>query len=222
MLLGSGTFGPLPHFGGIDVEWIPAGSKVNDLVALMAFAFAGSVSPGPNNAVLWASGLRFGLHRTVPHVLGTAVGIGVLVVVVASGAGLLLEAVPAVELALKVVGSAYLLYVALLVAQSGGVGHAHVSRPFTLKQAIVFQCVNPKAWVFAVAAVGTFLSPGLHRLVGMALLTGTLMVVVVVSSSIWAAGGAALGRIVDDERLSRAASVALAVLLVASVAIIWM
>lgn len=194
---------------------------MNELVALVAFAFVGSVSPGPNNAVLWASGLQFGFRRTIPHVLGTALGIGVLVVGVAAGMGVLLEAVPAVELVLKLVGSAYLLYVAFIVIGGRAVGRTNVSHPLSLWQAVVFQCVNPKAWIFAVAAVGTFLPPELHRLVGVVLLTGTLMVVVVGSSSIWAVGGAALGRVVDDERKRRAVNIALAILLVASVALIW-
>ena len=194
---------------------------MNELVALVGFAFVGSVSPGPNNAVLWASGLRFGLRRTIPHVVGTALGIGALVMGVAAGIGALLEAMPAAELGLKLVGSAYLLFVAVLVLRGGGVGRADVSNPLTLWQAVAFQCVNPKAWIFAVAAVGTFLPPSLPRLVGVGLLTGTLMVVVVASSSIWAAGGAALGRIVENERTGRAVSIALAVLLVASVALIW-
>ena len=194
---------------------------MNELVALVAFAFVGSVSPGPNNTVLWASGMGFGFRRTVPHVLGTALGIGVLVLGVAAGIGALLDAVPAAELALKLVGSAYLLYVAYLVLGSGAVGRADVSRPLGVWQAIVFQCVNPKAWIFAIAAVSTFLPPALHRLAGVFVLAGTLMVVVVGSSSIWAAGGAMLGRVVDDERARRVVSVALAVLLVASVALIW-
>lgn len=194
---------------------------MNELVALVAFAFVGSVSPGPNNAVLWASGLQFGFRRTIPHVLGTALGIGVLVVGVAAGIGVLLEAVPAVELVLKLVGSAYLLYVAFIVIGGRAVGRTNVSHPLSLWQAVVFQCVNPKAWIFAVAAVGTFLPPELHRLVGVVLLTGTLMVVVVGSSSICAVGGAAIGRVVDDERKRRAVNIALAILLVASVALIW-
>jgi threonine/homoserine/homoserine lactone efflux protein len=205
---------------GVDATRIP-GPVVTELVALVGFAFVGSVSPGPNNTVLWASGLRFGFRRTIPHVLGTALGIGVLVLGVAAGIGALLEAVPTAEFVLKLVGSAYLLYVAFLVLGSRGVGRTDVSHPLSLWQAVAFQCVNPKAWVFAIAAVGTFLPPALPWLVGVALLTGTLMVVVVGSSSIWAVGGAALGRVVDDERTRRAVSIALAVLLVASVALIW-
>jgi threonine/homoserine/homoserine lactone efflux protein len=145
----------------------------------------------------------------------------VLVLGVAAGIGVLIEAVPAAEVGLKVAGSAYLLYMAVLVLGSGGVGRTDVSHPLSLWQAVAFQSVNPKAWIFAIAAVGTFLPPTLPRLVGVALLTGILMVVVVGSSSIWAAGGAVLGRIVDDERMRKLVSIVLATLLVASVALIW-
>ena len=177
---------------------------VNDLFALLGFAFVGTVSPGPNNAVLWGSGLRFGFGRTIPHVLGTALGIGAIVLGVAAGIGALLEAVPAAEVVLKVVGSAYLLYVAYLVAGSGGVGRTVVAHPLSVWQGVVFQFVNPKAWIFSIAAVGAFLPRALPRLVAVGLLTGIVMIVVVGSSSIWAAGGAALGRVVEDERRRRA------------------
>lgn len=194
---------------------------MHELVALVGFAFVGTVSPGPNNAVLWASGVRFGFRRTVPHVLGTAIGMGALTIGVAAGIGALVDAVPAVRIGLKVVGSAYLLFVAYLVLRSGRVGRANVSHPMSVWQGVTFQCVNPKAWIFSIAAVGTFLSPDLPWPAGVALLTGTIMVIVVCSSSIWAAGGAALGRLVDHERTRRVVSIVLAALLVASVALIW-
>jgi len=216
------TAGPILGLDAGHVEQTDRQTVVNELVALVAFAFAGSVSPGPNNALLWASGLRFGFRRTVPHVLGTAIGIGTLVVGVAAGIGILVETVPTVELVLKVVGSAYLLYVAYQVAGTGAAGRTSVSKPLSLWQGIAFQCVNPKAWVFALAAVGTFLPPALHRLTDVAVLTGVLMLVVVGSSTIWAIGGAALGGIAGDERKRRAVNVVLAALLVASVALIWM
>jgi threonine/homoserine/homoserine lactone efflux protein len=198
-----------------------SGPVVNELAGLVGFAFVGTVSPGPNNTVLWASGMRFGFRRSTPHVLGTALGIGGLAVGVAAGIGALLEAMPAAKLALKVVGSLYLLYVAVLVVRGGDVKHADVSHPLSLGQGAAFQFANPKAWIFAIAAVGTFLSPALPWPVGVALLTGTLMVIVIASSSIWAAGGAALGRVVENERARGAVSIALAVLLGASVALIW-
>jgi threonine/homoserine/homoserine lactone efflux protein len=194
---------------------------VKALAALLTFAFVGTVSPGPNNTVLWASGMRFGFRQTLPHVLGTAVGMGALVLGVAGGIDAILDAAPAAEIALKVAGSAYLLYVAYLVLGSGGVGESGISHPLSFWQAIAFQWVNPKAWIFAITAVGTFLPPLLPGFTGAALFAGILMVVVVASSSAWAAGGAGLGRFVQDDRTRRTISVVLAALLVASVALIW-
>lgn len=211
----------LDGLDGLDgpLGWLAA--LVNQLLGLMAFAFVGSVSPGPNNAILWASGLRFGYRRTLAHVLGTAIGIGALVVVASVGVGELVRAVPALELALRVGGSAYLLWLAYLVARSGSGSRSTVASPLRLWQAVAFQWVNPKGWIFALTAVGTFLPGGLHRAAGVGLTTVLLMGIVVVTASIWALGGAALSRWVDDPRSLRVVSIVLAVLLVGSVALIW-
>jgi threonine/homoserine/homoserine lactone efflux protein len=195
---------------------------LNELAALVAFAFVGSFSPGPNNAVLWASGISFGFRRTIPHVLGGALGVGALVVGVAAGIGAFLEAVPATALALKMAGSVYLLYVAWRVAGSGVIARAEAAHPLGVWQAAVFQWLNPKAWVFAVALAGTFIPEDVAAPAGIALLTGVVIAVVVVSFTIWAAGGAALARFVDDERRRRLASLVLAALIVASVVFLWM
>jgi threonine/homoserine/homoserine lactone efflux protein len=204
-------------------DGIEAGSPpvLNEVAALVAFAFAGSFSPGPNNAVLWASGISFGFRRTIPHVIGGALGVGVLVVGVAAGIGAFLEAVPAVALALKVAGSVYLLYVAYRVAGSGAIVQSEAAHPLQVWQAAVFQWLNPKAWVFAIALVGTFLPENLHRPAGIAFLTGVVVVVVSVSFTIWAAGGAALTRFVADARRRRIVSLVLAALIVASIVLLW-
>jgi threonine/homoserine/homoserine lactone efflux protein len=194
---------------------------VRTLLAFVAFAFVGTVSPGPNNTILWASGMRFGFLDTVPHVIGTAIGMAMLAVGVAAGIGAILNAVPAAETALKVVGSVYLLYVAYAILRSGRVEASDISHPLTLWQGVAFQWVNPKAWVFTIAAVGTFVPPTLPRTLGVTLLCLILVVVVIGSSSAWAAGGAGLGRFVEDERTRRVINLVLAALLVASVALIW-
>lgn len=194
---------------------------LNEIAALVAFAFVGSFSPGPNNAVLWASGISFGFRRTLPHVVGGALGVGALVVGVAAGIGALLEAVPAAALALRVAGTGYLLYVAWRVAGSGVIARSEAAHPLGVWQAAVFQWLNPKAWVFAIAVVGTFLPEDMHGLAGIALLTSVVIAVVVVSFTIWAAGGAALARFVADERRRRVVTLLLAGLIVASVVLLW-
>ena len=194
---------------------------MRELIGLMAFAFVGSVSPGPNNTLLWASGMTFGFRRTFPHVVGTVLGIALLVAAVVVGIGALIDSIPWLTVALRIAGSAYLLYLAYRVLGSGAIGRTAVSHPLSVVQAITFQCVNPKAWIFALAAVGTFLPPALHRFIGVALVECTLMGVVATSSSIWAASGVALGRILDDERARRAVNIGLAILLIASATLVW-
>ena len=194
---------------------------VNEVAALVAFAFVGSFSPGPNNAVLWASGISFGFRRTVPQIVGAALGVGALVVGVAVGIGAFLEAVPAAAVALKLVGSAYLLYVAWRVAGSGAIGRSDVARPLSVWEGAWFQWVNPKAWIFAIALVGTFLPDDVPTTVGIAIVTGVVIAVVLVSFTIWAAGGAALARFVEDERRRRPVRLVLAAMIVASVVLLW-
>ena len=85
---------------------------MSDLVALVGFSIVSSVTPGPNNVMLWASGIQFGFRATLPHVIGTSIGIGTMAIAVAAGIGVLVTTVPQGELTLKLIGSLYLLYLA--------------------------------------------------------------------------------------------------------------
>jgi threonine/homoserine/homoserine lactone efflux protein len=194
---------------------------MSQLLGLAGFALVGSITPGPNNSLLLASGSRFGFRRTAPHVAGTAVGMGVLVFAVAGGVGVVLLAVPGIDLALKVVGSAYLLYLAARILGSRGAGATVAARPLGLLGGVGFQFANPKGWLFALAAAGTFLPPGLTPLAGAVAVAATCAVVILGTAAVWAAGGAALHRLADDGRAQRVVNVALALVLAASVTFIW-
>jgi threonine/homoserine/homoserine lactone efflux protein len=195
---------------------------MSQLLGLAGFALVGSITPGPNNSLLLASGSRFGFRRTAPHVAGTAVGMGGLVFAVAGGVGVVLLAVPGIDLALKVIGSAYLLYLAARILGSRGAGATVAARPLGLLGGVGFQFANPKGWLFALAAAGTFLPPGLTPLAGAVAVAATCAVVILGTAAVWAAGGAALHRLADDGRAQRVVNVALALVLAASVAFIWL
>jgi threonine/homoserine/homoserine lactone efflux protein len=198
-----------------------AAGGMNQLLALAGFALVGSITPGPNNSLLLASGSRFGFRRTMGHVAGTAVGMGALVFVVAGGVGVVLSAVPAVDLALKVAGSVYLLYLAARIATSRGTGGTVVARPLGLLGGVAFQFANPKGWLFALAAAGAFLPPGLTPVAGGLAVAVICATVILGTAAVWAAGGAALRRITDSGQTQRVVNVALALVLTASVAFIW-
>src|SRR5215207_6898424 len=162
-----------------------------ELWALIGFSFVSSVTPGPNNILLWASGASFGFRRTVRHVLGTALGLGGMALAVAAGLGALITSVPEIALAMKVAGSAYLLYLAYQVAGAGALERADVARPLGFVQAAMFQAINPKAWIFALGAVTTFRPAELPIPAGSLFVAATMMVVIVPSAALWAAAGGA-------------------------------
>ncbi|MEM8878621.1 MAG: LysE family translocator [Pseudomonadota bacterium] len=127
------------------------------LLSLAAFAFVTSITPGPNNLMLMASGANFGVRRTVPHMLGVALGFVAMVIIVGLGLAQLFSTVPMLYTVLKVLSVAYLLYLALRIATANGMGDSRTSgRPMTFIEAALFQWVNPKAWTMALAAIALY------------------------------------------------------------------
>jgi threonine/homoserine/homoserine lactone efflux protein len=192
--------------------------RLSQLIALATFVAVGSGSPGPNNTLLLASGMTFGFRRTAPHVVGTSVGIVLLVGIAGAGAGVVIAAVPAVKVVLKVVASAYLIYLAARLAGGVALDRAAVQNPFSVARATAFQFVNPKGWVFAFALVGAFAPAS-----GAGIILGITAVAVVVAATaaLWALGGTTLSRALEGDRARRVTGVALGVLLLASVAFLW-
>jgi threonine/homoserine/homoserine lactone efflux protein len=129
------------------------------LVAVGVFAGVMSITPGPNNVLLAASGLRFGFARSVPFVVGIQFGLLVLVLTVNLGLGQVIERWPVVIVVLRVLGSVYLLWLAyqLWTASSMSAG-PEVGRPFGFLRGAGFQFANPKAWIMALTFVGGLLA----------------------------------------------------------------
>ncbi|HSS35173.1 MAG TPA: LysE family translocator [Patescibacteria group bacterium] len=190
-------------------------------IALIGFSFASSVTPGPNNILLWASGASFGLRRTLPHVAGTALGIGAMALLVTAGSSVVAGAIPGLATLMKVGGSAYLLYLAVRVARSGTLQRGESARPLGLLGAAGFQALNPKAWILAVGAVATFRSPELPALLGGVVVALTMTVVIVPTAVLWASAGGALERLANRPDAQRAVGLGLAALLVATIVLVW-
>jgi threonine/homoserine/homoserine lactone efflux protein len=194
---------------------------VNWLLPLVGFSLVSSVTPGPNNILLWAAGAQFGFSRTLPHVLGTAVGLGAMTLAVAAGLGVVATSVPQIAFAMKVAGSVYLLYLAYQITGANALRRGAVARPLGLLQAAAFQVINPKAWIFALGAITTFRPADMPILVGGALVALTMMIVIVPSASLWAAGGDVLNRLFESERGRRLVNFIMATIVVATVASAW-
>lgn len=135
-------------------------------LAIALFAFVMSVTPGPNNLMLLASGAQFGYLRTLPHMVGIIVGMACLIASVLVGLGAAFELYPVLYDVLKVLGSAYLLWLAWKIANAPTDDNALASKdgvkaaPMRLHSASLFQFVNPKAWTMAIGSVSTFTLTG--------------------------------------------------------------
>ena len=140
----------------------------------------------------------------------------------AIGIAAVLAAIPGSDLALKVAGTGYLAWLAYQIAASGDVDGGGIARPMRLGQAILFQFLNPKGWLFALAAISAYRMSGVPVVVASAIVVVTMMAIVIPSAALWAAGGTVLRPLVSDARRHRALSVALALLLAATIALIWM
>jgi len=186
------------------------------LAALVAFSFVSSVTPGPNNLMLLSSGVNFGFRRTIPHMLGIGIGFAILLLCVGFGLGRLLEVFPALELALKIAGAAYLLWLAWKIANSGPPEAKEAgAKPMTFLQAAAFQWVNPKAWMMAVTAISVYAAGG--REIALILIVTLIFAVINVPTvSVWCGLGVALRRFLDDPVRLRAFNWTMAVLLVLS------
>lgn len=161
--------------------------------ALIVYSFVSSITPGPNNFMLLASGVNYGFTRTIPHMLGIGVGFASLLLGVGLGLGALLTAFPAMHLVLKVLGGGYLLYLAWRIAMSRtmGKGGSGKSRPMSFLEAAAFQWVNVKAWVMAVTAMALYTNPQMP-LGSVLLITLAFALVNLPCVSSWAAFGLAL------------------------------
>lgn len=187
------------------------------LLAFVLFAFVTSVTPGPNNMMLLASGVNFGLRRSVPHMLGVSLGFMLLVLAVGLGLGQLFQRWPLLHTLLAWGGATYLLYLAWKIARSVAPSDSSAApgKPFTFVQAAAFQWINPKAWIMAITAIGTYI-PQEDFLGNLLLLAPLFALVNGPSVGLWTVAGSLLRKLLQDSRKRRLFNHGMAMLLVLS------
>ena len=191
---------------------------------LVTFAVATSVTPGPNNIMLTASGANFGFRRTLPHLLGVAIGFTIMVLAIGLGLSEVFERLPVIHQVLRYGGAAYLLYLAYRIATAAPTtpdAAQPVGRPLTFLQAALFQWVNPKGWMMAVGAISTYTTAGGDLILESVMIALIFGAIGLPSAAVWAALGVAIGRLLQARRALRAFNIAMALLLVASLALMF-
>ncbi|WP_225770571.1 LysE family translocator [Inquilinus sp. Marseille-Q2685] len=189
---------------------------IDALLALCLFAFVTSITPGPSNLMLLASGANFGLRRTLPQVAGITLGFTALLLAVGCGLGAVLAAWPALHTGLRLAGAAYLLHLAWRIGRSRAFGQGGTAaRPLTLWQSAAFQWVNPKAWAVAATAMAVHAGPG-SPFASVPLVAAAFALVNLPSILAWAGFGLALRGLLADPARLRWFNLAMAALLAAT------
>lgn len=177
--------------------------SAENLAAFWLFAIVATATPGPNNMMALAASTRVGFVRSLPLVLGIASGVCGLIIAVGFGLGAAFESMPWLYDLLRVVGSSYLLYLALRIATAGVIDDQHAtSTPIGFINGVLFQLVNPKAWVIAVSIVSTYV-PAQQFNANVVMLAVIFGLTAIGAVSIWTGFGSSMRRLLGDQNNAR-------------------
>jgi threonine/homoserine/homoserine lactone efflux protein len=187
-----------------------------DPLPFAAYSFVMSITPGPNNVMLTASGATFGFRRTIPHLLGVSVGFGIELLLVCAGLGAVFTRWPEIQAMLRWVGAIYLLYLGARMLGSGPANAASSARPVTFFEAAAFQFLNPKAWIMTITAATLFLPHELGVLAAGAYMLLIMVIMNMPCTAVWALFGSSLRRFLERPASRMGFNAAMAVALAAT------
>ena len=173
----------------------------NSIFALISFYFVMYVTPGPNNAMVLASGLKFGFLKTIPHMTGITIGHVTQLILVCLGLGKIFQVFPEIQNILKILCSIYLIYLGYKIIGSFNKIKDNDSRPLKFYEAALFQIVNPKAWTISSMAASGFLSNDGSLLISILYIALVALIICPISISPWAAFGSGIKNLVKNNKI---------------------
>ena len=184
------------------------------IAAVSVYYFVMYATPGPNNSILTASGIKFGFIRSIPNIIGSSSGHGLQLALVCFGLGSLFSQFPILLEVLKYIVACYLLYLAWKMFGSLNISRTEEkSSPLKYYEAILFQFVNPKAWVICITAVSLFYPENVNLIIGTLFLVIMSTIINLQSISMWAFGGSIIRRYLSNKKLKTIIEWILAILL---------
>ena len=186
---------------------------VNLFLALVSFYFVMYVTPGPNNAMVLASGIKFGFLKTIPHMSGITIGHVLQTIVVCLGLGKIFQMFPEIQDILKIICALYLLYLGYKIVGSFSKIKDDGSRPLKFYEASLFQLVNPKAWTISTMVASSFIPKDEELIISIGFISITALIICPLSISVWAAFGYGIKNLVKNNKKKAFVEYFLAILL---------
>ena len=186
---------------------------LNLFIGLVTFYFVMYVPPGPNNAMVLTSGVKFGFSKTIPHMSGITIGHVCQTIVVCLGLGKIFQMFPNIQNALKIICGLYLLYLGYKIIGSFSKIKEDGSRPLKFYEASLFQLVNPKAWTISTMVASGFLPKDEKLIISILFISITALIICPLSISVWAAFGTGIRNLVKNNKKKAIVEYFLAILL---------
>lgn len=187
-------------------------------VSILFFCFVTSITPGPNSVMLMASGVNHGARKSLPHYLGIVIGFPLMVAAIGFGLSAVFVDYPVVHQTIKLIGTAYLMFLSWKIANASSPSASQeLKAPFTFSQALVYQWLNPKAWVISVGAIATFTSLDNINEAVVVIVLGYIMAGVV-SMALWLFVGVYMQRFLSNKSRLKYFNIFMAILLLGSLA----
>ena len=193
---------------------------LNLFIALVSFYFVMYVTPGPNNAMVLTSGLKFGFLKTIPHMSGITIGHILQLILVCFGLGKIFQIFPEIQNVLKIICAIYLLYLGYKIIGSFSKIKEDNSRPLKFHEAALFQIVNPKAWTISSMAASGFLPKDENLIFSIFFISIVALIICPLSISPWAAFGSAIRNLVKNNKIKAFIEYFLAILLLVTAILI--
>ena len=188
------------------------------ILPILLFAVSAAITPGPNNIMLMASGLNYGVKKSIPHLLGVVFGFPVMVILIGLGFEIVFQKFPVLHEIIKIVGILYLIYLAWRIATSSKQSaEGAKARPLRFWQAVLFQWVNPKAWIMATGAIAAYTSLSSDFFTQVLIIALTFMLVAFPCAGSWLVFGSSLKRYLQKPAYQQAFNITMAVLLIISI-----
>jgi len=188
--------------------------------ALISYYFVMFATPGPNNAMLTASGIKFGFKKTLPHLIGIPFGHTIQITLVCFGLGSIFQKYPLIQLYLKWFCFAYLIFLGWKILGSFSGTEKESGRPLKLYEAALFQFINPKAWIVALTASTAFFPNGENFFTAMIFVAVTAPIVCFPSICLWALFGSSIKSVIKNAKIKKIIEYLLAILLLVTAVII--
>lgn len=200
------------------------GTHMHAFLPIFLFSASASVTPGPNNIMVMTSSLNYGVRKTLPHFLGICLGFPLMVFAVSAGFGTLFLEFPMLHQVIKIAGAIFLLYLSWHIATTTTDldDEKQHSKPFTFLQAVLFQWVNPKAWIMIISAVSAFTTVGGNMTMEVLTIAAAFFVCCLPAVAIWLLCGVALKKLIKNKRQQRVFNILMGISLALSVLIIFL